>query len=200
MRVYGGNFSAKGETEFNEPSVVHGASRCSDIALARKDINIVWYLLFNSPMTYCVNLTNLLNLDHVLGNSKGAVAVAVLILIFKNPVSVTFFSWILADGEEHGGRRVLYLRLVVDKGVALESLNPPKVAENPDWNQHLMFSETGNNRTASVELISMILFTVAIGLMWVMGAAALQKYIGGLGGIGLCFLQMFKKLYWFRWN
>lgn len=34
------------------------------------------------------------------------------------------------------------------------------------------------------ELISTILFTVAIGLMWVMGAAALQKYIGGLGGIG----------------
>nr|GEX73071.1 ATP-dependent zinc metalloprotease FTSH 11, chloroplastic/mitochondrial [Tanacetum cinerariifolium] len=34
------------------------------------------------------------------------------------------------------------------------------------------------------ELISTILFTVAIGLMWVMGAAALQKYIGGLGGMG----------------
>ncbi|KAK4436235.1 ATP-dependent zinc metalloprotease FTSH 11, chloroplastic/mitochondrial [Sesamum alatum] len=34
------------------------------------------------------------------------------------------------------------------------------------------------------EVISTILFTVAVGLMWVMGAAALQKYIGGLGGIG----------------
>ncbi|KAK2983660.1 hypothetical protein RJ640_023194 [Escallonia rubra] len=34
------------------------------------------------------------------------------------------------------------------------------------------------------ELISTILFTVAIGLVWLMGAAALQKYIGGLGGIG----------------
>ncbi|CAL5364486.1 unnamed protein product [Camellia sinensis] len=34
------------------------------------------------------------------------------------------------------------------------------------------------------ELISTILFTVAVGLVWVMGAAALQKYIGSLGGIG----------------
>ncbi|KAL3524394.1 hypothetical protein ACH5RR_017228 [Cinchona calisaya] len=34
------------------------------------------------------------------------------------------------------------------------------------------------------ELISTILFTVAVGLVWLMGAAALQKYIGSLGGIG----------------
>ncbi|XP_047333553.1 ATP-dependent zinc metalloprotease FTSH 11, chloroplastic/mitochondrial [Impatiens glandulifera] len=34
------------------------------------------------------------------------------------------------------------------------------------------------------ELISTILFTVAVGLVWVMGAAAIQKYIGSLGGIG----------------
>ncbi|CAI0546672.1 unnamed protein product [Linum tenue] len=34
------------------------------------------------------------------------------------------------------------------------------------------------------ELISTILFTVAVGLIWLMGAAALQKYIGSLGGIG----------------
>ncbi|GFY84099.1 FTSH protease 11 [Actinidia rufa] len=34
------------------------------------------------------------------------------------------------------------------------------------------------------ELISTILFTIAIGLVWVMGAAALQKYIGSLGGMG----------------
>lgn len=34
------------------------------------------------------------------------------------------------------------------------------------------------------ELISTILFTVAVGLIWVLGAAALQKYIGGLGGMG----------------
>ncbi|KAL0321530.1 UNVERIFIED_CONTAM: ATP-dependent zinc metalloprotease FTSH 11, chloroplastic/mitochondrial [Sesamum calycinum] len=34
------------------------------------------------------------------------------------------------------------------------------------------------------EVISTILFTVAVGLVWLMGAAALQKYIGSLGGIG----------------
>ncbi|XP_073109149.1 ATP-dependent zinc metalloprotease FTSH 11, chloroplastic/mitochondrial isoform X2 [Elaeis guineensis] len=34
------------------------------------------------------------------------------------------------------------------------------------------------------ELLSTILFTVVVGLMWVMGAAALQKYVGSLGGIG----------------
>ncbi|MFS8002801.1 hypothetical protein Hanom_Chr13g01206371 [Helianthus anomalus] len=43
-----------------------------------KDVNVVWYLLFNSTMAYCV-----------LGNAKGAVAVVVSLLIFKNPVSVT---------------------------------------------------------------------------------------------------------------
>ncbi|CAA0812977.1 ATP-dependent zinc metalloprotease FTSH 11-chloroplastic/mitochondrial [Striga hermonthica] len=34
------------------------------------------------------------------------------------------------------------------------------------------------------EVISTIVFTVAVGLVWVMGAAALQKYVGSLGGIG----------------
>ncbi|KAL7229923.1 hypothetical protein ACSBR2_008470 [Camellia fascicularis] len=43
-----------------------------------------------------------------------------------------------------------------------------------------------SNRSSRLaqELISTILFTVAVGLVWVMGAAALQKYIGSLGGIG----------------
>ncbi|KAF3588717.1 hypothetical protein F2Q69_00031946 [Brassica cretica] len=66
------------------------------IALARDDFRIVWYLLFNSALAYFVNLTNFLVTKHtsaltlqVLGNAKGAVAVVVSILIFKNPVSVT---------------------------------------------------------------------------------------------------------------
>ncbi|XAR50870.1 hypothetical protein NMG60_11005323 [Bertholletia excelsa] len=66
------------------------------IALARDDIKIIWYLLFNSTLAYFVNLTNFLVTKHtsaltlqVLGNAKGAVAVVVSILIFKNPVSVT---------------------------------------------------------------------------------------------------------------
>ncbi|XP_072961764.1 probable sugar phosphate/phosphate translocator At5g05820 [Typha angustifolia] len=66
------------------------------IALAREDFKIIWYLLFNSCLAYFVNLTNFLVTKHtsaltlqVLGNAKGAVAVVVSILIFKNPVSVT---------------------------------------------------------------------------------------------------------------
>ncbi|XP_010262727.1 PREDICTED: probable sugar phosphate/phosphate translocator At3g11320 [Nelumbo nucifera] len=66
------------------------------LALARDDIRIIWYLLFNSTLAYFVNLTNFLVTKHtsaltlqVLGNAKGAVAVVVSILIFKNPVSVT---------------------------------------------------------------------------------------------------------------
>ncbi|XP_039144921.1 probable sugar phosphate/phosphate translocator At5g05820 [Dioscorea cayenensis subsp. rotundata] len=66
------------------------------LALARQDIRIVWYLLFNSTLAYFVNLTNFLVTKHtsaltlqVLGNAKGAVAVIISILIFKNPVSVT---------------------------------------------------------------------------------------------------------------
>ncbi|KAJ0987692.1 hypothetical protein J5N97_006048 [Dioscorea zingiberensis] len=66
------------------------------LTLAREDIRIIWYLLFNSALAYFVNLTNFLVTKHtsaltlqVLGNAKGAVAVVVSILIFKNPVSVT---------------------------------------------------------------------------------------------------------------
>ncbi|XP_047323431.1 probable sugar phosphate/phosphate translocator At3g11320 [Impatiens glandulifera] len=66
------------------------------LALAKEDIRIIWYLLFNSALAYFVNLTNFLVTKHtsaltlqVLGNAKGAVAVVVSILIFRNPVSVT---------------------------------------------------------------------------------------------------------------
>ncbi|XP_074319796.1 ATP-dependent zinc metalloprotease FTSH 11, chloroplastic/mitochondrial [Silene latifolia] len=34
------------------------------------------------------------------------------------------------------------------------------------------------------ELFSTILFTIAVGLVWIMGASALQKYINNLGGVG----------------
>eukprot|EP01018_Ginkgo_biloba_P035480 Gb_40123 [translate_table: standard] len=66
------------------------------IALARQDMRIVYYLFFNSALAYFVNLTNFLVTKHtsaltlqVLGNAKGAVAVVVSILLFRNPVSVT---------------------------------------------------------------------------------------------------------------
>ncbi|KAI3705081.1 hypothetical protein L1987_75313 [Smallanthus sonchifolius] len=65
-------------------------------AFARQDFGIVWLLILNSSLAYFVNLTNFLVTKHttaltlqVLGNAKGAVAVVVSILIFKNPVSVT---------------------------------------------------------------------------------------------------------------
>ncbi|KAK7256859.1 hypothetical protein RIF29_30399 [Crotalaria pallida] len=63
--------------------------------LAKKDIRIIWYLLFSSSLAYFVNLTNFLVTNRtsaltlqVLGNAKGAVAVVVSILIFKNPISI----------------------------------------------------------------------------------------------------------------
>ncbi|CAA6661802.1 unnamed protein product [Spirodela intermedia] len=66
------------------------------LALAREDVRIIWYLLFNSALAYFVNLSNFLVTKHtsaltlqVLGNAKGAVAVVVSILIFRNPISVT---------------------------------------------------------------------------------------------------------------
>ncbi|KAL3337946.1 hypothetical protein AABB24_030223 [Solanum stoloniferum] len=66
------------------------------LALARDDSRIIWLLLFNSALAYFVNLTNFLVTKHtsaltlqVLGNAKGAVAVVISILIFRNPVSVT---------------------------------------------------------------------------------------------------------------
>ncbi|KAL0303806.1 UNVERIFIED_CONTAM: putative sugar phosphate/phosphate translocator [Sesamum radiatum] len=66
------------------------------LALAREDTRIIWLLLFSSVLAYFVNLTNFLVTKHtsaltlqVLGNAKGAVAVVVSILIFKNPVSAT---------------------------------------------------------------------------------------------------------------
>uniref|UniRef100_A0ACD5ZLE5 Uncharacterized protein n=1 Tax=Avena sativa TaxID=4498 RepID=A0ACD5ZLE5_AVESA len=64
-------------------------------ALAREDPSFVWMLLCNSSLAYLVNLTNFLVTKHtspltiqVLGNAKGAVAVVVSILIFRNPVTV----------------------------------------------------------------------------------------------------------------
>ncbi|KAJ0978205.1 hypothetical protein J5N97_013679 [Dioscorea zingiberensis] len=66
------------------------------LALAKEDNRIIWYLLFNSSLAYFVNLTNFLVTKHtsaltlqVLGNAKGAVAVVISILIFRNPVSLT---------------------------------------------------------------------------------------------------------------
>eukprot|EP00270_Netrium_digitus_P001806 TRINITY_DN1200_c0_g1_i1.p1 TRINITY_DN1200_c0_g1~~TRINITY_DN1200_c0_g1_i1.p1 ORF type:complete len:344 (+),score=59.16 TRINITY_DN1200_c0_g1_i1:220-1251(+) len=64
------------------------------ISRAKADVNIVLLLLVNSAMAYFVNLTNFLVTKHtsaltlqVLGNAKGAVAVVISILLFRNPVT-----------------------------------------------------------------------------------------------------------------
>ncbi|XP_073393318.1 probable sugar phosphate/phosphate translocator At3g11320 [Physcomitrium patens] len=66
------------------------------ISLARMDISIIFLLIINSAMAYFVNLTNFLVTKHtsaltlqVLGNAKGAVAVVVSVIIFRNPVTIT---------------------------------------------------------------------------------------------------------------
>ncbi|CAD5173423.1 unnamed protein product [Musa acuminata subsp. malaccensis] len=50
----------------------------------------------------------------------------------------------------------------------------------------VMVDPKASNRSSrfAQELLSTILFTIAVGFMWVLGAAALQKYVGSLGGIG----------------
>ncbi|TYH54074.1 hypothetical protein ES332_D09G142800v1 [Gossypium tomentosum] len=61
-----------------------------------KQHRYMWLLLFiNSTMAYSANLSNFLVTKHtsaltlqVLGNAKGAVAVVISILLFKNPVTV----------------------------------------------------------------------------------------------------------------
>jgi multidrug transporter EmrE-like cation transporter len=65
------------------------------VALVRKDVLMLLLLFANSTMVYFVNLTNFLVTKHtsaltlqVLGNAKGAMAVVVSILLFRNPVSV----------------------------------------------------------------------------------------------------------------
>ncbi|KAF9675424.1 hypothetical protein SADUNF_Sadunf09G0030900 [Salix dunnii] len=77
------------------------------VSLARDDKKFIFYLIFNSSLAYLVNFTNFLVTKHtsaltlqVLGNAKGAVAVVISILIFRNPVSVTgiFGYSIIVDG------------------------------------------------------------------------------------------------------
>nr|QKY65069.1 chloroplast ATP-dependent zinc metalloprotease FTSH11 [Passiflora biflora] len=60
----------------------------------------------------------------------------------------------------------------------------PGVSEKQPLHVVMVDPKVTNKSRVAQELVSTILFTVAVGLVWVMGAAALQKYIGGLGGIG----------------
>ncbi|XP_061360119.1 ATP-dependent zinc metalloprotease FTSH 11, chloroplastic/mitochondrial isoform X1 [Gastrolobium bilobum] len=60
----------------------------------------------------------------------------------------------------------------------------PGISEKQPLHVVMVDPKVSNKSRFAQELISTILFTVAVGLVWFMGAAALQKYIGSLGGIG----------------
>eukprot|EP00262_Sarcandra_glabra_P005314 TRINITY_DN16751_c1_g1_i2.p1 TRINITY_DN16751_c1_g1~~TRINITY_DN16751_c1_g1_i2.p1 ORF type:complete len:789 (-),score=162.01 TRINITY_DN16751_c1_g1_i2:139-2505(-) len=61
----------------------------------------------------------------------------------------------------------------------------PGISEKQPLHVVMVDPKASNKSTRfAQEVISTILFTVVVGLMWVMGAAALQKYVGSLGGIG----------------
>ncbi|KAJ4955790.1 hypothetical protein NE237_012573 [Protea cynaroides] len=91
--------------------------------------------------------------------------------------------------EESGKPSGLPTLLQELKQRASENIDEPFLSPGISEKQPLhvvMVDPKAANRSARIaqELISTILFTVVVGLMWVMGAAALQKYVGSLGGIG----------------
>lgn len=65
-----------------------------------------------------------------------------------------------------------------------EPVLSPGTSEKQPLHVVMVDPKVSNKSRFAQELISTILFTVAVGLVWLMGAAALQKYIGSLGGIG----------------
>ncbi|XWS50394.1 hypothetical protein CRYUN_Cryun12cG0084000 [Craigia yunnanensis] len=60
----------------------------------------------------------------------------------------------------------------------------PGISQKQPLHVVMVDPKVSNKSRFAQELISTILFTVAVGLVWFMGAAALQKYVGSLGGIG----------------
>ncbi|KAJ8442098.1 hypothetical protein Cgig2_007936 [Carnegiea gigantea] len=61
----------------------------------------------------------------------------------------------------------------------------PGISEKQPLHVVMVDPKVSNKSSRLVqELFSTILFTVAVGLIWIMGASALQKYINSLGGIG----------------
>ncbi|XP_027351628.1 ATP-dependent zinc metalloprotease FTSH 11, chloroplastic/mitochondrial-like isoform X2 [Abrus precatorius] len=65
-----------------------------------------------------------------------------------------------------------------------ETFLSPGISEKQPLHVVMVDPKVSNKSRFAQELISTILFTIAVGLVWFMGAAALQKYIGSLGGIG----------------
>ncbi|GLU24383.1 hypothetical protein SLE2022_403230 [Rubroshorea leprosula] len=60
----------------------------------------------------------------------------------------------------------------------------PGISEKQPLHVVMVDHKVSTKSRFAQELISTILFTVAVVLVWLMGAAALQKYVGSLGGIG----------------
>ncbi|CAH8381060.1 unnamed protein product [Eruca vesicaria subsp. sativa] len=65
-----------------------------------------------------------------------------------------------------------------------DSFVNPGISERQPLHVTMVNPKVSNKSRFAQELVSTILFTVAVGLVWLMGAAALQKYIGSLGGVG----------------
>ncbi|KAK8518332.1 hypothetical protein V6N13_027802 [Hibiscus sabdariffa] len=60
----------------------------------------------------------------------------------------------------------------------------PGISQKQPLHVVMVDPKVSNRSRFAQELISTILFTIAVGLVWLMGAAALQKYVGSFGGIG----------------
>ncbi|KAL2921937.1 ATP-dependent zinc metalloprotease FTSH 11 chloroplastic/mitochondrial [Bienertia sinuspersici] len=70
-------------------------------------------------------------------------------------------------------------------GNAEELSLSPGISEKQPLHVMMVEPKVSNKSTrVALDLVSTVLFTVAVGLVWIMGAAALQKYITSLGGIG----------------
>ncbi|GLT35824.1 hypothetical protein SLA2020_102430 [Shorea laevis] len=65
-----------------------------------------------------------------------------------------------------------------------EAFLSPGISEKQPLHVVMVDHKVSTKSRFAQELISTILFTVAVVLVWLMGAAALQKYVGSLGGIG----------------
>ncbi|CAK8570266.1 unnamed protein product [Lathyrus sativus] len=65
-----------------------------------------------------------------------------------------------------------------------ETFLNPGISEKQPLHVVMVDQKVSNKSRFAKELISNIFLAVAVGLFWFMGAAALQKYIGSLGGIG----------------
>ncbi|XP_039067687.1 ATP-dependent zinc metalloprotease FTSH 11, chloroplastic/mitochondrial-like [Hibiscus syriacus] len=60
----------------------------------------------------------------------------------------------------------------------------PGISQKQPLHVVMVDPKFSNRSRFAQEFISTILFTIAVGLVWFMGAAALQRYVGSLGGIG----------------